>query len=53
MDSEWGYAVMADGTKVPLEPPEGMIPEEHRQIVHKSKDVTMWVDKRSEEPNDI
>ena len=44
-DNDWGYAIMSDGTKVPLQEPEALIPVERRRVVYKSQNLTMWVDK--------
>jgi len=47
-DDGWGYAIMSDGSTIPLVEPPALIPEEHRRVIYKSDRCTMWVDKRED-----
>lgn len=47
-DDDWGYAIMADGSRVPLLPPADLIPEDEREYLVESPGLTLWT--RKEEP---
>lgn len=48
---EWGYAYMADGSRVPLSPPEDLIPEDEREYLYESPGFTCWT-RRPDEQQD-
>jgi hypothetical protein len=41
-DDDWGYAIMADGTHVPLQPPQFAIPEDEREYIIRTPRLTLW-----------
>jgi hypothetical protein len=45
MSGEWGYAEMSDGTRIPLEEPTSLMPEENRLTVVDRPGLKMWIEK--------
>lgn len=49
-DGNWGFAVYPDGSRVPLEPPPSLIPEDEREPIYTGRSgLVMWT-RRAENP---